>query len=101
MIDVMQATLESLQQMSESQLRQLGQHMRYDSMKYASIVFPHLLSEKWTDEKKIAFLNGELSRTDIFPAHHIKMYNVYDQMIDGDVRNAAFVLFREAAKTTH
>jgi hypothetical protein len=100
MINLTEATLLSLQSMNPSQIAELGEHMRYDSKKYASIIFPDLLAEKWTDEKRIAFLNGELYVHEIFPEHHLRMYQIYDDLIDGQLRNAAMILFREAAKTS-
>lgn len=99
MIDLQQATLDSLMLMNPSQIQELGQHMRYDSKKYVSIVFPNTLGLLWTDEKKLAFLNGELYQREIFPEHHLNMYNIYDDLIDGSLRNAALVLFRGAGKT--
>lgn len=100
MIDVVQATLDSLKSLTADQLQELGKQMRYDTKKYVSVVFPDIITKAFSDEKKIAFINGELIINEIFPKHHLKMYEIYDGLIDGDIRNAAMILFREGAKTT-
>ncbi len=100
MIDLVQATLNGLKEMSQEEIDNLSELMRYDSKMFVKVCFPEIISSNWTDEKKIRFIKGQLKDAEIFPPHHLEMYKAYDEWIDGDVSYLCFVLFRKAAKTS-
>lgn len=98
-VDVVKATLDGLKAMSNEEIAYLGELMRYDTKKFVLTCFPDIVCSNWTDEKKIKFLKGELKLSQIFPKHHLIMYDLYDRWIAGEINNLCFVLFRKAGKT--
>jgi len=98
-INVVQATLDMLNELSEDEVQELGKQMYEDSKLFASICFPLTLTSSLSDEDKIRFIEGTLPQEILFPEHHIRMYEIWDDLLSGRISNASMVLFRKASKT--
>lgn len=103
MIDVQQEMVNKLTYLKENnpqQLQDMLYQMRVSTKLYVETVHCDILTESLSDAEKLAFLNGELDREIYMPDYMVKMYDIYDDIFAGRKTDAAFVLYRGAAKSS-
>lgn len=103
MISVQDSLRERLTTLSETNpegFKNLLMQCREDSKLFAEMFCADIITENLTDKQKEEYLNGTLDREIYMPKYMQLMYEAYDDLFMGRKSNAAFVLFRGAAKST-
>jgi len=103
MISIQQTIIDRFTKLSEEDpegFSLLLHNLRNDTKLFAEMICSDILTENLTEKQKQEYINGTLDREVYMPKYMQRMYDSYDDMFMGRKFNAAFILYRGAAKST-